>query len=1055
MLPAVPDKQLLASTQAFPTALGKLSSDQSLLQITSPTQTISGRVTDEKGEGLPGVNITLKATTTGTATDVNGNYNLTVPNGSATLVFSFIGYLTEEVRINNQSVININLIPDMQALQEVVVVGYGEQKKITMTGSVSTISGDQIRQNPSASLQNTLAGRLPGFFSQQRSGRPGSDGADFYIRGQSSYNNNNQPLIIVDDVEFTYSQFARLDPNEIESISILKDAATTSIYGIKGANGVLVVTTRRGKIGPPQISFRTESSYMQPTRIPEFLDAYQTASLYNQAQINDNETNPSPTFKPRFTEEDLELYRTGADPYGHPNIDWKKTLFKDFSSQYRGNMDISGGTDRVKYFISVGYLWQDGMLKDYSKKQDINANYYHKRYNYRSNLDMNVTKSLDLRMDLYGNMGETNNPSLGSPWGYNDLFYEYSSFLTLSPFSYPIYNPDGSFGYSKWQRNEAGGGNYNANNVVGRMTYYGYNRDVENNINLVASAKQKLDFITKGLSLKATVSYASTYKYTRSMTRDQFPSFIHDPATNAYEPRDANIYRVRRFTLGYNAGSTTRNINVQAILDYDRTFGSHHLSGLLLLNQYSNTASINNPVYNFVPNNFRGYSSRLGYDYKQKYLFQVNMAYNGSDRFSKENRFGLFPAVSVGWNIAEEGFFKNVPFTNRLKLRGSYGLVGNDKLGNDFAYYYEQTYTRGNGVVGQNASFGYSHNGYSGVREGTLANQNVTWEKEKKLDVGIEVGLLRDKISATFDYFNNERYDIMTRRGTISSIFGQGLPPINLGKVNNRGYEMELIYREKLSKDFSFSVKGNYSFAKNKILYQDEPTPLFPYQAYTGNSIGQSRVYQFIGFYKDQDDIANSPKTSTVARPGDLKYADLNADGLINEFDMSVSGYPNLPNTTYGFQVEAKYKNISFSAMFQGAKNFNVRGAAEAIQAFSSNLMEVHTKAWTPELGDNARYPRLSMNPGVSSPGGYPSTFWFIAGDYLRLKTAELAYELPDSWVKALRMQNIRLYTNGYNLLTWSKLDKRYEFDPEITSGTDRINYPPQRMFNLGLSATF
>jgi TonB-linked SusC/RagA family outer membrane protein len=1026
--------------------------------IAHAQQQIAGAVKDKNGPVI-GVSVYEKGfTTNGTATDADGRFKLTLKGKSNTVIFSAIGYVTNEVKVNGAA-LNVLLEIDAKGLGEVVVVGFGKQKKITLTGAVSTVTGKEIRQNPSASLQNTLSGRMPGFYSQQQSGRPGADGAAFYIRGVSSYNggSTNNPLIIVDDIEFTYDQFARLDPNEIESISILKDASTTAIYGVKGANGVLVITTRRGKAGPPQISAHVETSLMQPTRIPNYLNAYQSASLYNQSQINDNNNlaSPDPNFKPMFSDEDLELYRNGKDPYGHPDVNWKKMLFRDFSRQTRGNVDITGGTDNVKYFVSVGYLFQDGMLKNYSKGQDVNNNYYHKRYNYRSNLDMKVTKTLDLKIDLYGNIGEVNVPSIGSPWGYNDIFYDYSSFLTLAPFSYPVYNPDGSFGYSKWQRQVAGGGNYNTNNIIGRLTYYGYTREFENNMNLVTSATQKLDFITQGLSLKGTVSYASNYKYSRNMTRNSFPSFIYDPATETYEARDANVFRVRRFFMDYLSGSTYRNVNMQGMLNYDRTFGNHHVYGLALANQNTIIQYAGDITYNFVPSNFRGFTGRAGYDFKQKYLFEFNSAYNGSDRFVKGRRFGFFPAVSAGWNISAEPFFKdNIKAVDLLKIRGSYGLVGNDKLDDSFKYYYQQTYSRTNGTGG-GTSFGYSDNSTGGIQEGTLSNNMVTWEKEKKLDLGIDFSLFKGNLTGTLDYFDNNRYDILTTRGTVSAVFGQGLPPVNLGRVNNRGYEVELNYRGNFTKDVSFSVRGTYSFAKNKILFRDEPTPQYSYQAYTGKSIGQIRVYEWIGFYKDKDDIAKSPKTSTPARPGDLKYKDVNGDGKIDEFDMVVTGFPNLPNTNAGLQLGFNWKGLGLNVLFQGAKNFNVRATAEAIVAFGSNLQEIHLKSWTPELGDNAQYPVLSQNGGVSNPSGYPSTFWFITGDYIRVKTAELSYSLPAKVVKKMRLQDIRVYTNGNNLFTWSRLDKRYEFDPEIQSNKDRSNYPPQRMYNFGLSATF
>ncbi|WP_234736612.1 SusC/RagA family TonB-linked outer membrane protein [Tellurirhabdus bombi] len=1013
---------------------------------------VQGVVSDAK-ETLPGVSIYEKGTpTNGTTTDGNGRYSLTLKGTSGVLVFRSIGYKLAEAQIGGRSSINMTLESDEQGLNEVVVVGFGQQKKLTLTGAVSMVSGQDIRENPSASLQNTLAGRLPGFFSQQPSGRPGADGANFFIRGVSSYNGNNRPLIIVDDIEFSYDQFARLDPNEIESLSILKDASTTAIYGVRGANGVVVVTTRRGKEGPPQISVRMETSLSQPTKIPRYLNAYESASLYNQAQINDNSANPNPSFKPRFSEQDLELYRSGADPYGHPDVNWREVLFKRFSQQNRGNIDLSGGTQRVKYFVSAGFLYQNGMLKDYGNGQGVNSNYYHQRYNYRSNLDMNVTKGLDLRLDLYGNFAQVNNPQVGSPFGYNDLFYDYSSFLTLAPFAYPVYNPNGSLGYSTWIRNE--NPNYNVNNVVGRLQYYGYNRDNESNMNVIMSARQKLDFITPGLSIQGRLSYTSNYFYTRSMTRDQFPSFIYNSDNDTYEPRDPNVYRVRRFFLGYNGRSTSRVMNVQAILNYDRTFGKHHLTGLGLLNRNSNAAANSNVVYNFIPSNFKGYSARIGYEYNQKYLFQFNAAYNGSDRFVSDKRYGFFPAVSAGWNISEEPSFKrSAPYLDLLKIRASYGLVGNDALGNSFSYYYQQNYANGNGPVV--ADFGYSSNGYTGIVEGTLANNNVSWEKEKKLDIGLEFGLFNSAVTGSVGYFNNNRFDILTTRGTVSAVFGQGLPPVNLGRVNNRGIEIELGYQNRIGKDFSYNIKGNYSVAKNKILFQDEPQSQYDYQTYTGKSIGQIRVYEFIGYYKDQNDIDNSPKPSVMPQPGDLKYADLNNDGIINGYDMAVTGFPNLPNTNFGINLGARYKNLSFSVLFQGARNFNVRGVAESIRAFSSNLTEVHKNAWTPELGDNAQYPRLSLLGGVSDPSSFPSTFWFISGNYLRLKTAQINYDLPISITKRLGIPQLRVYANGSNLFTITSLSKLYEFDPEITSGTDRVGYPPQRLINLGISATF
>lgn len=1028
---------------------------------------VQGEVRDAQGP-VPGVAVYERdLTSNGTTTDANGKFSLSLRGSGGVLVFRSVGYQLNEVVVGTRTALSVKLESADQKLNEVTVVGFAEQKKITQTGAVSQVSGVAIRENPSASLQNSLVGRLPGFFSQQPSGRPGADGAQFFIRGVSSYNDNNQPLIIVDDIQYSYDQFQRLDPNEIESVSILKDAATTAIYGVRGANGVVVVTTRRGRVGPPQITARVEGSLSQPTKFTNYLNAYESARLYTQAQLNDNNANPVAGFKPRFSEDDLQKYQDGSDPYGHPDVDWRKVLFKDFSRQYRANLDLSGGSERARYFVSAGYLSQDGMLKDFGEGNGINSNFFHRRVNYRSNLDLDVTKSTKMRVDLYGNFAQVNRPRVDSPFSSafndnDDVFYDYSSFLTLAPFAYPIYNPDGSYGYSQWSKDNSG---YDKNNIVGRLRNYGYARDNENNINGVFSLKQDLGILgnaLKGLTATGRIAYTSNYAYRRQMTRDAFPSFIYNPAapagTNPYTPRDPTLFRTRRYFIGYGSGSTRRVVNLQAILNYDRTFGKHHASGLLLYNRNSSQANVGDVVYNFIPANFLGYSLRVGYDYDARYLFEVNMGYNGSDRFSSKNRYGLFPAVSAGWNVGEETFVKEaLPMLDVLKLRGSYGLVGNDALGGGFAYYYQQNYintgSSANGVSQPN--FGTTSTGYGGIIEGSLANENVSWEKEKKLNLGVDLALFKNTITGSLDHFRNERYDILTRRGTVSSIFGQTLPPVNLGRVENKGFEAELGYQSPLSRDFSFFIKGQYSYAKNKILFQDEPTPQYAYQRFTGNSIGQQRVYIFDGFYSAED-IGNPsvPKPTTAVYAGDLKYKDLNGDGKIDSFDQSVTGFPSLPNTTYGLNLGLRYKGFSISALFQGAKNFNVAAASEAIKAFSSNLQPIHQQAWTPELGDDARYPRLTLQGGISDPLNR-STFWQVSGDYIRLRTAQINYDLPTSWLRHVGIPQARIYANGSNLLTWTVMDKLYDFDPEISLNASRVNYPPQRLYNLGLSVTF
>jgi len=1026
-------------------------------------QQVSGTVSDSTGNAIVGATVAEKDVKgNGTSTNASGRFTLNLKGSSHTLIVSNVGYDAQDVPVSGNAV-SVVLKNAANSLADIVVVGYGRQRKVTTTGAISTVSGADLRENPSASIQNTMAGKLPGFFSQQTSGQPGADGATFYIRGVSSYNvGSTTPLIIVDDIEFSYDQFARLDPNEIESITILKDASATAVYGVRGANGVVIVTTRRGKIGAPQISFRAETSLQQPDIFPQFLNAYDAAVLYNQGRKNDG-------LAPLFSDADLAAFRDHTDPYGHPDIDWKNVLFKKFSRQYRGNFDITGGTEKVRYFISAGYLYQDGMVKDFGSPLGINNNYYNERYNYRSNLDIKVTRTTDLRFDLSGNVSTINTPQVGSPNGWNDVFADYGSIWTLAPWAYPLYNPDGSLGYSQWAKSPGTGGTvYDVNNIIGRLSYLGYTRRFENNMNLLSTLNQKLDFITRGLSIKGTLSYASNYNNPNvSMSGGEFPSYIYDPASNTYTPRSTNTYRIRRLIRGSSNGSTIRLVTSQAALNYDRSFTGHHVYGLAMFLQQSDTRGSSNSVYNFIPSNFRSYIGRVGYDYRQKYIVEFNGAYNGSDRFSAANRYGFFPAGSAGWNVSEEGFFKrNIKFINRMKLRGSYGLVGNDKLGS-FAYYYQQTY----GSAGGQVFFGNpSANSGTAVYEGTLGNLNVSWEKEKKLDLGVELGFFNSKLNATVEYFNNNRYDILTDRsgktdsrfGSVSAVFGQGLPPVNLGKVNNKGIEVEINYAGTIGKDWSYSVKGTYSYAKNKIVFADEPSYKYDYQSYTGHAINTQRVYTWIGFYKDSNDIAKSAKPAGLTvRPGDLKYADLNGDGIIDGYDAKVQGNPNVPNTTAGLNLSVRYKGFNIGLFFQGSFNFNVRGLAEAIQPFGGNFRAIHQQAWTPDLGDNAKFPLLTFIPGISDSRAYPSTFYLLPGDFVRLKTAEIGYTLPQKWMKPLHMKEIRVYSNGYNLITWTKLNQLYQLDPEInqgstgSSGTDRTNYPPQRIFNFGLSATF
>ncbi len=1010
---------------------------------------LTGVVSDATGV-LPGVTVLEKDNpSNGTSTDENGKFSLNIQGN--VIVLKAVGYVTQEVVVQGKTSIAIKMQEDQTMLNDVVIVGYGQKKKVTLTGSVSSISGKDIKQSPSPSLQNTLAGRITGFSSQQRSGQPGNDGATFNIRGVSSYTGNNNPLIVVDDIEFTYDQFSSLNANEIESISILKDASTTAIYGIKGANGVVLVTTVRGKVGKPQITFQTEYALNQLTRRPEYLNAYEAASLVNEAQVNTNTLTPNPNFVRTFSDADLALYRNGNDPYGHPDNNWSDILLKDFAPQLRGNFNITGGTEKAKYFVSLGYLNQGGQLKDYSV--DLNSKFYYKRYNYRSNIDLHVNKDLDVRFDLFGSVDETNSNNASAS---NSIFSDLGRSAETAPYNYPVYNPDGSLGYSAWQRNASGRNN---NNLVGRLMYNGYFRTFSNNINLSTSATQKLDFITKGLSVKGTLAYRNLYNYSRYLQRPTsgtgFISYIYDPVAGTYSfgQRD-NIYRLSIPSLTYGPGSTNSALTLQGILNYNRVFGDHHVSGLFLYNQNSKKAANSSNIdYNFIPENFRGYTARVNYDYKQKYMVEISGAYNGTDRFSSDKRFGFFPAASVGWNVAEEKLIKdNLKFLDLFKLRASYGLVGVDNTNGVYAYL--QSYAAGTGT----GLFGLAtNNGYGVVTEGTLPNNEVTWEKEKKLDIGLDIAAFKNRLTATLGYFNNNRYDILTTRGTVSAVFGQALPNVNLGKTNNKGFEAEIGFSDKVGANWNYMIRGTYSLAKNKIVFMDEAVPLYSYQRLTGQPIGSALKYNWTGEYYTAADIANPAiaKPTIGGRPGDFKYKDLNNDGVIDASDRSYFGYTNLPNTTFGITLGGGYKNFSVTVLFQGATNFVASAQGAVIHHNASNALPIHQQHWTPELGNDAKYPQLYTTALSQSPRDYYSDFWAIPADYIRLKTAELSYTAGPKLLSKLKVKGLRVYTSGYNLLTWTKLDKLYNLDPEVLESTADLPYPPTRIFNMGINVTF
>ena len=1008
---------------------------------------LRGKVRSTDGEELIGVSVYVEGSTNGTVTDINGSYQLTVKSGDK-VTFSYISFKKETITVVNQKVLDVQLAPDQTSLDEVVVVGYGKVKRLTMTGSVSSVTTRDLRIIPTSSVQNALYGKLPGFFTQQRSGQPGKDASDFFIRGVSSLNaEGNQPLIIVDDVQYSYDQLQQINVNEIESISILKDASTTAVYGIKGANGVLVVKTRRGLEGKPQINARFETGIQMPVRTPKFLNSHQTATLVNEAYENDG-------LNPIFSDEDLRLFQTGEDPYGHPDVNWYDEVFKSTAYQQNANLDISGGSQKLKYFITGGIFSQNGLVKDFSDAfNEVNTNYYYKRFNYRTNLDFDVTKTLNLRLDMTSRFMNINEPRGVNATG------EIYNFAKMRPYSAPVLNPNGSYAYiyDTDDKNPT---------INARLANEGYKRTRRFDSNILFGATQKLDFITNGLSASLRIAYSSIDENYRQAARNSYPTYHYDSKTDTYSIHPNKNYAYGNYTINGDQVQSIKDLNLQAFLNYETIVDKdHHLKLMFLYNRQSRTVDKDYFSSAQVPANFEGYTGTVGYNFKNKYLVDFNMAYNGTDRFGKDNRFGFFPAIGLGYSISEENFFKEaISNVQLLKLRTSYGLVGSD-IAPGNRYLYKQVYEKGGGY-----NFGEANEKtYDSYREGVLGNELVTWEKAKKFDVGIDLNMF-DKLSLTVDYFYDYRYDQLVERQDAPLILGIGVSPMNIAETSNRGFDGQIGYQTKLGSVF-FNTNFVFSYAKNKVIYKAEAEQRHPWLAETGRPIGQPFGYTFEGYYSKEDiDVINSgnltgdglvavaiPNTDVPVQAGDLKYKDLNLDGVIDDFDKGAIGKPNLPSTTLGWSFGATYKGFSASVLFQGSFDYSFSVIGTGIEPFKSQFQPIHLNRWTQERVDNGEpieFPRLTRNPSsVNSAEAYMSDFWLVDAWYIRLKTVDLSYQIPEK-ILPENVGSARLYVNAYNLFTITNYDK-YQQDPEIKTNSAGDAYMNQRVISLGLQVSF
>ena len=989
-------------------------------------RSITGRVTDENNDPIPGANVVVKGTISGAVTDMDGNFKIRLTESAKVLIFTFIGYDSREVNISGKSQIDVQLKMSSIGLQEVVAVGYGTQKKATITGSISTVKGTELVRSPLPNLSSAVVGRVPGLLSVQRSGQPGNDETTLRIRGIGTLDNANaSPLVLVDGVERPFSQ---IEPNDVESMSVLKDASSTAVYGIRGANGVILITTTRGKEGPAKVSYSGNYSLQVPTRLPKFLDGYDFTRLQVEAQLNDN-----PTATPMFTAAEIEIFRDGSNRLFYPSTDWTKLMMNDYAPQTQHNVNISGGTTVARYYVSLSFLSQEGLWKEFNT--DYSDNDHFKRYNFRSNLDLDITKSTKATISVggYSSNRSTSNGGI------------FSSMLSAAT--------NGSPGV--WDGKVVTLARANGRNAV-IATRGGFNRYAVNSMNLNFGLNQKLDFVTKGLSARITTTYDSDYGQSRGFSKtsalyaaemkDVTGDGVPDPVLRKASEDGVISDPSETFTR-------SKKIYTEAAVEYNNKFGEHSVSALLLYSQKKQW--YHSLSYPGIPLGYQDFVTRLTYNYKQAYLVEFNMGRNGSENFPEGNRFGWFPAVSAGWVTTSENFVKeliNPKILSYMKLRVSYGVVGNDKMGTSRFMYYPGEYLSGGG-----ATFGEDAVTKTGYYEGKMGNPDVTWEKSRKQNYAIELKMLDNKILFNADVFYEDRSNILTARSTTPAHVAAVLQDAyNIGIVKNKGYELEAGWSDKIG-EINYWVKGNYSFARNKIIFRDEAlNTMYPYLNRTGRRVGEVFGYEFLGFFNNQKEIDEWPmQFAKVQRPGDVRYADINGDGVVNENDQIPIANPAFPEVNYGFSGGLNYKGFDFSFLFQGTGNFSMSVGSEMLLPFSAygSAMDYIKDRWyagSPDNNANAKIPRLTLNYADMS-NYFNSSLWIKDASYLRLKNLEIGYRFQSSRLKKMAISSLRLYLSGQNLYTWDKLKF---LDPE-NQASQSMAYPQLKVYNIGCNIQF
>lgn len=1038
--------------------------------------TVSGTVLDKTtNDPLIGVSVVVKGVVNaGTITDMDGKFTLKLPYAEAPLVFSYLGYQPQEIVPGAKKELTVLLQEDTKALQEVVVVGYTKQRKETMIGSVATITTKDLTQSPTANINNALAGRLPGLIvNQYAGGEPGVDQSELFIRGKATYGNQSA-IVIVDGIERDMSYLA---PDEIETFTILKDASATAAYGIRGANGVIVITTKRGKAAEKAtVNLKASIGINQPIGFPEYLGSADYATLYNEARLNDAKmTGADISSLNLFSQQAIDNFRRAkGDNSDGLGYDWD---YYDFAFkpglQEDVSLSIRGGTDKVRYYVLANYFSQGGNYK-YSNAGEYDSQTKFTRYNFRSNIDININRYLSTRLDLGARITDRNAP--GTTAG------RLMTICATQPPYLPILVEENAHPQNEEyiQQNPRGmlyGDNIYRYNLLGELSRTGYLNEKNTYLNGSFAMNLDMEFLTKGLKAEVMFSYDAsegrwinrkldTYK-DGYREYPKYATFMPIEGSDAYMAgghytgayKTGNKYDIdQTIGNGFSHNASDGRTYIQARLDYNRLFSNRHeVTAMLLANRGNRT------VNNELAYHSQGITGRFAYYYNQKYLMEFNFGYNGSENFTPGKRYGFFPAGSIGWVVSEEEFMKKASWIDFLKVRASYGLVGSDNVSSRFPYL--AFYGGGSGYDFGN-NFGTN---VGGTSEGNLANANLTWEKARKLNVGIDFTTLNQRLALTIDAFYEYRFDIITDMNSdgimgYPDIVGKDAALQNLGEVSNRGVDIELSWNDKIGKDFRYYIRPNLTFSRNRLEYKAEVARKNSWRKETGKRLYENFVYVFDHFVADQEEadrlnkIGYQPWGQLI--PGDVVYKDLDRNGVIDDEDRTAMGNPRSPELMFGIPFGFQYKNFDFSVLLQGATKSSILLNGAAVFDFPQfeqdkigRVKKMHLDRWTPETAATAKYPALHYGTHDNNKNGNSSLFLYDAS-YLRLKNVEIGYNVSPKLLRKFHVQQARIYVQGLNLLTFDKLGD-VDIDPETKSGDGASWYPIQKVFNFGIDITF